>query len=71
MKRIVTLIESRPRGWLYAERGSYYGTLANAQKVIAREDRGLAKEHGKVATVITYVANTDVGRAVVKALTEK
>lgn len=72
-RRFVTLAEVVGRGWLYREHGVYYRALANAVRLVARDNDAMVKQGGAdaVVTIITYVPCTDAGTALVRELTKE
>ena len=68
--KIVRTIRETPRGWLNKQTGHTHKTARHAQKAIERDADKMAKIEGTaVVTVITWEPTSDIGTAVVKAIT--
>ena len=66
--RSTTIIEL-PTGWLWAEVGRTYATLAGALRADNRDAKKVAASVGVVATVRTIEPRTLAGRSIARALT--
>jgi hypothetical protein len=65
------VIEIADGRWLWAERGTYHGSAAQAQKAILADARRVARGAGILATVIDWEPRSRVGTLAVQIITGK
>lgn len=71
--RKITTIRELPTGWLAKEIGRTYKTAHGALQATRREDRRITRDipDAAVVRVINWEPTTDIGSAVIKAITAK